>query len=641
MFIEKTLFIYFLLLTVALQAQVKKSDNPTNSALELESQTKRSAISKVSSTASFANPENDMIINDLSSNCFKGYLNGVWSSCGLLNRNSFQNIDLAQISSQNRKGQFHILNDNPHQLYVCFTNELNLNSHINSKEIIKAIPEIKAIVEEFHITFEKAFSISDDQLQRLHETSEKISKNSSSLKKLNHIFKVMISNPSNSRLIDLASKLEKLQAVEYSDLVSINPIPPPSDLAPATPNFQSEQSYIQSNPGVNMQYAWNLGLNGAGIRIRDIEYGFNKNHEELNEMNADIAAGMNVSTSANQLYTEHGTCVFGVNFANNGIYGITGLAFGAQEMILFPEWQQSGYNRVYAVSQAIQNSAAGDVIIYEMQEYGENNNFVPAEFSNVIWDLTKAATDAGIIVVASAGNGSENLDSSFYSSYLNRGDSGAIIIGAGTPDLYHSRLSFSTYGSRVDVQGWGLNVLTTGSNSDFSNNWATIGDDFNQSYFLFGGTSSATAMVAACTVVLQSYYHFLTGGYLNSIQMRNLLIETGIPQNNTESQHIGPLPNMQSAIQEIYNDFLELSTYADKSEFMIYPNPCRDKITLVTNEFISIKASIKITNSLGQTIYNKILNKDKVVDISNLSEGIYYLELTDDNKSTVKKIIKK
>ncbi len=30
-----------------------------------------------------------------------------------------------------------------------------------------------------------------------------------------------------------------------------------------------------------MRYAWNLGLDGAGIRIRDVEYGFNKNHEEF------------------------------------------------------------------------------------------------------------------------------------------------------------------------------------------------------------------------------------------------------------------------------------------------------------------------------------------------------------------------
>ena len=105
----------------------------------------------------------------------------------------------------------------------------------------------------------------------------------------------------------------------------------------------------------------------------------------------------------------------------------------AQMSILYPEWtEEYGYNRVLATSNAIDNSASGDIIIFEMQTYGPNGNFVLAEYEQAIWDLTKAATDAGIIVVAAAGNGGVNLDATSFNNYNARGDSGAIIVGAGS-----------------------------------------------------------------------------------------------------------------------------------------------------------------------------------------------------------------
>ena len=62
-----------------------------------------------------------------------------------------------------------------------------------------------------------------------------------------------------------------------------------------------------------------------------------------------------------------------------------------------------------------------------------------------------------------------------------------------------SRLSFSTYGSRVDVQGWGHNVTTTGYGGLF-----TGGGDPNQYYTAtFNGTSSASPIVAGAAAALQ------------------------------------------------------------------------------------------------------------------------------------------
>ena len=56
-------------------------------------------------------------------------------------------------------------------------------------------------------------------------------------------------------------------------------------------------------------------------------------------------------------------------------------------------------------------------MLLEMQTIGANGNYAPAEYSPAVWQVVKAATDAGIIVVAAAGNGNENLDAPGYASY--------------------------------------------------------------------------------------------------------------------------------------------------------------------------------------------------------------------------------
>jgi hypothetical protein len=81
--LKQTFFLF--LLSVAIQAQVKIGNNPTNigasSSLELESTDKALVLTRVATTAAIINPVNGMIIYDLSSSCIKVYENGGWSDC--------------------------------------------------------------------------------------------------------------------------------------------------------------------------------------------------------------------------------------------------------------------------------------------------------------------------------------------------------------------------------------------------------------------------------------------------------------------------------------------------------------------------------------------------------------------------------
>lgn len=538
-------------------------------------------------------------------------------------------------------------NDRKHNLIVAFDSSINIDRHNAVSELSLRISGFEDILDEYNFDLKYSFVFSEEKLQEMEQQALRISGNSESIRNLRNVFDVINSDLTDEDLQKLSKNLQKLQGVVYVDLIDAKPVQPPYDIPPVTPNYVPQQTYINANPGVNMQYAWNMNLNGQGIRIRDVEYEFNKNHEEFHvNPNIQLADGYTINPT---LYTPdyadflgHGTATFGVVFGDDGGYGVKGLAYGAEEVILYPEWTvEYNYNRPYAVSLALDNSEQGDVVIYEMQTggaSGASGDYVPAEYNATIWNLTKAASDLGVIIVAAAGNGDQNLDDPIYASYMNKGNSGAIIVGAGTSNVSHNKLSFSTYGSRVNVQGWGENVLSAGYGY-----YSTIGGDFNQQYVLFSGTSSATPIVASCVAVLQSYYFSLTGEYLNSAEMIDVLQLTGISQGS--GGNIGPLPNMEAAIA--YVQTLTRTDITEKPSFNIYPNPFENEINVTGfNNPMNVKA--ELYNAVGQKVMENNFSNQTIISAGNLQSGVYFLRLTENDlsdgsqgKATIYKVVKK
>lgn len=539
--------------------------------------------------------------------------------------------------SQNKKGQLKIKPNESYTLYVSFLINFEMEESNYNDAIKAAIPQFSEMVSEYGITVKKGIAISSAKLSELESQAEKITGSGASVRKLNNILELHIADESAEKLLELATKLEKLDKVEYCDLMSRVPVRPPGDILPVTSVYDAMQTY-KGNNGVKMNYAWEMGLKGEGINVRDIEYGFNKGHEELNDINTFLAPGMTLPLNPllDDPWFNHGTAVIGIVYAHDGDYGITGMAHEANELILYPEETTAGYNRINAITKCIDNSSTGDVIMYEMQTFGAFDEYVPAEYNIVVWDLTKAASDAGIVIVAAAGNGSGNLNGSSYNSYNNRGDSGAIIVGAGTPDNQHDRLDFSTYGARVDVHAWGRNVFTIGYGD-----YEVFGFDENQSYTGdFGGTSSATPIVASCVIVLQSYYHQLSdGGYLTGPQMRELLKATGTPQGTGGGlfKNIGPIPNMENAIPAV-EQMLGVNEVKALG-FTVYPNPIQDKLYL-NNISLSGNAAIEVYNTLGQKVY-ALASLSTAIDFTDIAKGVYVVRVTDNGKIYTKKVVKK
>lgn len=401
------------------------------------------------------------------------------------------------------------------------------------------------------------------------------------------------------------AKGEKLEgvvnALNASPLVELAFLPPiprgATDIAPTTPDFEPQQTYLDapSQGGIGARTAWKLdGARGAGVRVIDVESLWNLDHEDLPKpfwtsnlpFINEVATALQSPLSDAEIDVHHGTAVAGELVAFRGKYGVTGIAadseWGAASVIrVLPLINNNflagpvGGTHEAVVADAILESQdhlrRGDVILIEQHSPGPEScwpwedcgqrGFVPMEYFADCFDAIKQVTSLGTIVVEAAGNGNVDLDASRYDGRFNRKvrDSGAILVGGTSGEVLTAASGSikpngtSNSGSRVDVSGWGANVMTTGYGPTRSDGIAVNGaNDPNQFYrTAFSGTSSASPLVAGSALSVQGAMIASEHGILTPKQMRDLLTTTGQPQQGDLSRPIGPLVSLDGALSSL------------------------------------------------------------------------------------------
>lgn len=348
-------------------------------------------------------------------------------------------------------------------------------------------------------------------------------------------------------------------------------LPMPEDAPPTTPNFTARQIYLDAAPaGIDARYAWTqAGGGGAGVRIIDCEWGWRFTHEDLLQNQGGVVAG---TATTNVDFVNHGTAVIGEISGDRNSIGISGIAPDA--VISASAFSVPSAT---AIRSAADRLGAGDIILLEIHRPGPNApsplngqmGYIAIEWWPDDFAAIRYAIDKGIIVVEAAGNGFENLDAAIYNtrpagfpaSWTNpfntaNPSSGAVVVGAGAPPPNthgrnwgpdRSRLDFSNYGQRVDAQGWGREVTSSGygdlqggSNSDL---WYTD---------TFSGTSSASPIVVGALACMQGVMRARGRIPLTPARARELLRSTGSPQQpapgRPATQRIGNRPNLRALI---------------------------------------------------------------------------------------------
>lgn len=345
--------------------------------------------------------------------------------------------------------------------------------------------------------------------------------------------------------------LETLRGLDVVEMAYPAPRPAPP---PTTPNFVGQQQHLTLAPdglGISTSNGLNGGT-GKSVRIADVEYSWNPAHEDLPSARVSGAA-IRVGTPVDPFWDQdHGTAVLGVLGARKNSFGVVGESHQSRLHLVNAYSSEYGWNVPAAINASMAVLRPGDVILLEQQAYGPNGEYLPVEWVPSVYDAIVAATAAGIVVVEAAGNGSTDLGSGAYGSPFPQGraDSGAIMVGAGSVAGCSSglgaraRLEFSNFGPRVDVQGPGECVVTTGYGGLFSGG-------ANATYTsTFSGTSSASAVVAGAVGILSSGYRAAVGLTATPQLLRSLLMTYSTPQLGV-NQRVGPLPDVYRALVSV------------------------------------------------------------------------------------------
>lgn len=379
----------------------------------------------------------------------------------------------------------------------------------------------------------------------------------------------------NEAMVDGAYIKPEMSPPVIADPPKASPIEAP----PASPDFTGRQLYLGPAPGgIDAQYAFSRpGGRGQGVRIIDIEGAWRFSHEDLLQNQGGVIGG---TPSSDIGWRNHGTAVIGTFGSDLNSFGVTGIAPDANTRAI--SIFGAGQSSARAITDAANALSPGDIILIELHAPGPRFNFTapngqrgfiamefwPADFAAIVY----ATSVRGVIVIEAAGNGAENYDDPLYNVRpagfpttwrnpfnLANPQSGAIIVGAGAPPPGthgrshgpdRSRLDFSNFGARVDVQGWGQEVTTCGygdlqggTNEDL---WYT--DTFN-------GTSSASPVVVGAVACLQGGLRGRSRPLLTPATARDILRTTGSPQQDAPgrpaTQRIGNRPNLRQAFERL------------------------------------------------------------------------------------------
>lgn len=340
----------------------------------------------------------------------------------------------------------------------------------------------------------------------------------------------------SSRLVDYAARAPE-------------PVPPP-----VTPDYTEQQLHLNPAPtGIGSELSTtDPRIRGAGVTVVDLEYYWTASHEDLQlPPSTDIGEGEYIQYTA--FGDEHGTAVFGILVADDNGFGVTGAVPEADMKGISPTMSEGfGYNPAGALTFLASRLNAGDVVLIEQQADGPaegSSDYVPMEWNQANFDAIRQLSNLGIIVVETGGNGGYDLDSPEMLGRFDRfsvRDSDAIMVGAGD-SVTRSPLWFSSHGERVDLQGYGNNIVTTGGSSNFFQGGGFGQQDIRYTSS-FGGTSGAGPIVTSAVVSVLSYLKATGQPPMTADQIVSLLRLTGTPQPESDTTEIGPLPNIEAAV---------------------------------------------------------------------------------------------
>lgn len=328
----------------------------------------------------------------------------------------------------------------------------------------------------------------------------------------------------------VAARLSEAEAATIRRQPGVESVEPNVRIAVSyTPNdtLLSDLTGLVGGKGVRAQKAWDVTTGSPSKVIAVIDTGVDYNHPDLaaNIWNnpAEVPAnGVDddgngyvddfrgydfASEDANPMDGHgHGTHVSGTIAAvGDNSQGVVGVAFGCK-VLPVKAMGDSGYGSYYDIVESIDYvvklKKAGAPIV------GINLSIGGSMFSNAWLRALQRAREADLIVIAAAGNSSENADD--FPQYPAAFDLPNIVSVAAI-DSAGRLASFSNFGRRsVDIAAPGLGILSTVPLADPAGPYDTM-----------SGTSMATPHVSGVAALVAS-----ANGNITARQIRRLMLSS-------------------------------------------------------------------------------------------------------------------
>lgn len=241
---------------------------------------------------------------------------------------------------------------------------------------------------------------------------------------------------------------------------------------------------------------------------------------------------------------------------------------------------------------------------------------------NTLVTLINAGHDLGIIFVAAAGNNGDGSGGMGTTNAINYPAGFDNVLAVGATDSLDIKPGFSQYGTWIDVMAPGAAVYSSLA--------------WTQEYGYQDGTSMACPLVAGTLALMKSYKP--------DASKADLINCLKLGCDNIDAQNSQFAGQMGAGRINAYNSLLCLDNVQSISKhsknFSFYPNPASSQVVLIFDNAQNRK--INIYNILGQNIIKVDTHESRItIDTHALSEGIYIMEVWENDKKMTEKIVVK
>ncbi len=266
------------------------------------------------------------------------------------------------------------------------------------------------------------------------------------------------------------------------------------------------QAYGQTTPWgiphVQATTAHANGYTGTGVKVAILDTGIDRNHEDLF---TNVKGGYSVFTDdANKdPYNDgsgHGTHVAGTVAAINNNLGVIGVAYNTN-LYAVKVLSNSGSGSYAGIAEGIEWAVNNGMDIINMSLGGSQS-------SSILENMCNAANDAGVLLIAAAGNEGRRNGTGDTVGYPAKY---ASVMAVAAVDQSNNRASFSSHGPAVEISAPGVSILST-----------TPGNTYGSK----SGTSMASPHVAGVAALVKGANKNLTNH-----QVRQIL--------NTSAKYLG------------------------------------------------------------------------------------------------------